>query len=65
MELPEDFEKEIMPFVDETGPTPKDLLLSRLLEHAWEKRNIRSILNYLFGIPAHRFFKQSGRVRFE
>jgi hypothetical protein len=63
--LPRDFEKEIVNFVDDFEPTPKDLLLSRLLEHGWEKGNIKAVRNYLLGIPAKLFFKDDkGHIYF-
>jgi hypothetical protein len=64
MQLPQDFQTEILPFLDESEPTPKDALIVRLLEHGWEKRNIKSVLNYLFAVPARLFFKEGDKVNF-
>lgn len=62
--LPDDFQKEIANYLDESQPTPKDELICRLLESSWHKANVRSILNYLFAIPAELFFKDGDHVRF-
>jgi hypothetical protein len=64
MELDKNFAVEILPFLDESEPTPKEKLISRLLEHAWEKKNVRSVLNYLFAVPAELFFKDGDHVSF-
>jgi hypothetical protein len=64
MELPKDFTAEILPYLDESEPTPKEEVICRVLEHAWEKKNFRAILNYLFAIPAELFFKDGDEVRF-
>lgn len=64
MILPPDFEAEILPFIDETSPTPKETLIIRLLESSWHKANVRSILNFLFGINATLFFKVGNRIEF-
>jgi hypothetical protein len=64
MELDKDFAIEILPFLDESEPTPKETVIVRVLEHSWEKKNVRSILNYLFAIPAELFFKDGDHVTF-
>lgn len=64
MELPQDFAVEILPFLDESEPTPKETVIVRVLEHSWENKNVRSILNYLFAIPAQLFFKDGDHVTF-
>jgi hypothetical protein len=55
--LPTDFEAEILPFMDETSPTPKEVLVTRIKERAWMKSNFKSVLNYLFSLNAQLFFK--------
>jgi hypothetical protein len=64
MQLPIDFQRELLPYIDESEPTPKETLVCRIIEHAWEKKNFRAILNYLFAIPAELFFKDGDEVRF-
>lgn len=64
MELPKDFAVEIMPYLDETEPTPKEAVITRILEHGWEKKNFRSVLNYVFSVPAELFFKDGDHVMF-
>lgn len=64
MNLPVDFQKEIIPFLDESQPTPKETIIVRILEHSWEKKNVKSVLNYLFSVPCELFFKDGNVVRF-
>lgn len=64
MELDRDFAIEILPYLDESVPTPKETVIVRVLEHSCEKKNVRSILNYLFAIPAELFFKDGDHVSF-
>jgi hypothetical protein len=46
------------------GTHTKRKVISRLLEHSWEKKNVSSVLNYLFAVPAELFFKDGDHVSF-
>lgn len=56
--LPRTIEQEILPFVHEK-PTSKEEIICALKERAWEKKNIKTVLNYLFGVPIQSFIKGS------
>jgi hypothetical protein len=62
--LPTDFEQEILPYMDETSPTPKEVLVTRIKERAWMKSNFKSVLNYLYSLNGQLFFlDDSGHIR--
>jgi hypothetical protein len=54
-QLPQDFEQELLPYLNEDEPTPKDQIIERIIY--WQKRNFKSILNLLYAIPGNLFLK--------